>query len=100
MNCGVSAIRHELSVYVMDRDVAVLAQSGNFMSLLSCHANTAPDDFVCRVAFTQACLRQRGQLLCPAVGARRYQSASPLGFDCRRTGTCHRRTAIGHPPAR
>ena len=36
----------KLSVYVMGRDVAVLEQSGDFKSVLSYHANTAPDDFV------------------------------------------------------
>lgn len=36
----------KLSVYVMGRDVAVLEQSGDFKSVLSYHADTAPDDFV------------------------------------------------------
>jgi serine/threonine-protein kinase HipA len=36
----------KLSVYVMGREVAVLEQSGDFKSVLSYHAHTAPDDFV------------------------------------------------------
>jgi serine/threonine-protein kinase HipA len=36
----------KLSVYVMGRDVAVLEQTGDFKSVLSYHADTAPDDFV------------------------------------------------------
>lgn len=36
----------KLSVYVMGRDVAVLEHSGDFKSVLSYHANTAPDNFV------------------------------------------------------
>ena len=36
----------KLAVYVMGRDVAVLEQSGDFKSVLSYHAGTAPDDFI------------------------------------------------------
>ena len=36
----------KLSVYVLGRDVAVLEQAGDFKSVLSYHANAAPDDFV------------------------------------------------------
>lgn len=36
----------KLSVYVMGREVAVLEASGDFKSVLSYHAHTAPDDFV------------------------------------------------------
>ena len=36
----------KLSVYVMGRDVAVLEQAGDFKSVLTYHAHTAPDDFV------------------------------------------------------
>lgn len=36
----------KLSVYVLGRDVAVLEPVGDFRSVLSYHAGTAPDDFV------------------------------------------------------
>jgi len=36
----------KLAVYVLGRDVAVLEQAGDFKSVLSYHANTAPDDSV------------------------------------------------------
>jgi serine/threonine-protein kinase HipA len=36
----------KLAVYVMGREVAVLEPSGDFRSVLSYHASTAPDDFV------------------------------------------------------
>jgi len=36
----------KLAVYVRGRDVAVLEQAGDFKSVLSYHAGTAPDDFV------------------------------------------------------
>lgn len=36
----------KLAVYVQGRDVAVLEQAGDFKSVLTYHANTAPDDFV------------------------------------------------------
>jgi serine/threonine-protein kinase HipA len=36
----------KLSVYVLGRDVAVLEQAGDFKSVLTHHADTAPDDFV------------------------------------------------------
>ena len=36
----------QLSVYVLGREVATLAQSGDFKSVLSYHQGTAQDDFV------------------------------------------------------
>lgn len=36
----------KLSVYVRGRDVAVLEQEGDFKSIVTYHANTAPDDFI------------------------------------------------------
>lgn len=36
----------KLSVYVLNRDVAVLEPVGDFKSVLSYHASTSPDDFV------------------------------------------------------
>ncbi|MGH8281043.1 MAG: type II toxin-antitoxin system HipA family toxin [Gammaproteobacteria bacterium] len=36
----------KLSVYVQGREVAVLEPAGDFKSVLTYHANTAPDDFV------------------------------------------------------
>ena len=36
----------KLAVYVLSREVAILEQAGDFKSVLTYHADTAPDDFV------------------------------------------------------